>query len=156
VILGAALAASCSDSTTIYDAKAHVVQLVDVAYAPATIQCRGGAVQRDIQFNVHMVNTTSDTVTVTAVKVHSVVIRASKDTLVGKTAWESSNVPFAPHDGVLRANDGDVTYSVYLSVVCVAGGVARPDFIDVGLTLLVDTSVGEYASKMLTIRQDYQ
>ncbi len=135
------------------------MQISNVEYNPPTIQCRTdhpGPVEREIDFNVTVVNTRADTVAVQNVSSHGITVNAHRPDLVGQVVSQFGSIPFTPTDAVLRPKDGQVVYTVRMNTACVAGGTAVPDFIDVDVTLVVRTSVGEFTTLPLRIHQAYQ
>jgi hypothetical protein len=137
------------------EADAHVVQIVGVRAGPTSIECRGGPV-REIDFNVQIVNTTAEAVRVTSVSSVGIVIRSSVESMVGQQVYLDPNLPIKPDSAVLRAGDGDVTYTFILKTACASsGGPQSPNSVDVNVTLFVRTTVGEFATVPVTIHQAY-
>jgi hypothetical protein len=132
----------------------QVVQIVSVNNDPATPECatdsqtgEPGQPSVDVEFTIHMVNTTTDAVTVTRIGSVGKIIESPISSEIGRDALLFESLPFSPTPTVLRARDGDVNIHVTMTLPCTVNPTpAVLAFRRFELSLRVTTTKGQYVT----------
>ena len=153
-------------------ARTRTVQIADFSTNVTTISCGlAGVFPDSVYWNIHMINTTDDTVHVTTVGTTGLVMSAlspnnveGAQSVVGRPEFNFTSLPFNPSPTVLAAQTGDVTLTVSMPVSyaqdCAPDPLIRHGIIgmddsfrkDVGVTLVVTTTAGQYTTVPSTLR----
>ena len=141
VAVPALFSAACSSNSPT-DA-AGVVQVTTIKAGTTTVSCAFGLASPDsIYFNVTLVNTTKDSVTVQSVASTGTIIRSDSDQGVQAPANTYANLPFHPPQSILRPRDGQVVITVSMPMTPLCSGSGAGSRRDVLTTLRVTTSAG--------------
>lgn len=140
---GAAL--TCDPSTAPkYQA---LVQIVSVKAAPQNVDCsRVTQYPIPVQFDIHLINTTSNDVTVTNVSSSGIIATSTDSSRVGRQVNMFDKLQFTP--ATLVAKTGDLTMSAWMTGQC-----TQPPTLTmrVTMTVYITTTAGQYATPPVDI-----
>ena len=131
----AALLLGCG-SDAVDDPRGHLVQITKVQFAPPNISCGARSFDYVFLIDVSMVNTTSDSVTLTGVSSAG----TYQGSTTGKRGLDRVSLPFTPL--FLRARDGANTTRVQIAGTC----PPPADYGTIGVTLFMTTTRGQFAT----------
>ncbi|HYV97172.1 MAG TPA: hypothetical protein VE967_06945 [Gemmatimonadaceae bacterium] len=180
MMIAVAVAVACGGTPTA-DVPVDVFQITDISVGPKEVHCAGGGYGYELRFNVRLVNTTDEDVTITDVRSNGVVIRSSSSVDVGNYMHVQDSVPFVPLTVQAHDKSGTATLQVTVDGSCgsitpstckcsgvVTGGQPPPcsnglpcsfagtsGYRDVQTTLWVRTPHGEYATVPIVTRFYY-
>lgn len=143
-------AASCGGDAS-EPHRTEVVQMGTVSLpvpdAICTDPSEGSEVSYQLEFFVQMINTTSDSVSITGVSSTGIVYAASRQidiTSPPMAAHIFGILPYAPNPVGLRAHDGDVTLHITMRVPCGTAEVTTEYSRTILTTLHIRTNSGQY------------
>jgi hypothetical protein len=131
-----------------------IVQIGTVNADNFNITCtdpQGGFEQQyHVNFQVEMVNTTDDDVSVVGVSSRGNIAQSTIPGETGAPAQVFASLPFLPQPALVRAHDGDVLLNVAMTAGCGTATITDPLTRVIVTTLLVTTNSGQYATVPLT------
>jgi hypothetical protein len=143
-----------------------VVQLYDVRVSPQAVTCgvtpnpppREIASPDTVLVQVHLINTTADTISALTTGVYGIIIRASDPADVSRVVVNAASLPFTPNPNTVRSKDGDVILRVSLPMdpVCQAKPNGFLGTADVNVSARVTASSGQYVSDFYTIHVEWR
>jgi hypothetical protein len=145
---------------------AGIVQLYDIRVSPQTVTCgftinpplRNISSPDTVLVQVHVINTTKDTLSMVTTGVYGQVIRASDSTQVSRVVVNTASLPYSPNPGVVGPKDGDLITRISLPMdpVC----QTQPPFYlgtaDVNISARVTMTSGQYVSDFFTVHVEWR
>lgn len=137
------------------------MQVTGVVADPDTVSCaRGGPAATEatysIMWDLEIVNTTAQDVTVNNVSSTGSVIRGTDPADLGQPAHVFGALPIADGPVVVPAKGGHVTMEVGMTAGCGSGSVPAQYYRDIETTLRVTTSSGQLSATPTTIHVVWQ
>ncbi len=136
------------------------VQIASFSTNVTNVSCHLGLSQPDsIYFNIQMVNTTANPVTITSIGTQGSIVRASPDSsIVGRVANTYASLPFTGTATTIPAHDGSITLTVSMPTALLCS-VDMPlssnnmqQWKDVYTSLRVTATSGQYVTTAYVIR----